>query len=157
LTGYINWADSLAIDWLTQITDEQWNRPAISSFGGIKETVIHMVSAKKIWVDIWTNAPDKVYLSKVFNGTKSELIAIWKKTSAELKHFIESFPDESYSHEVNVIKPNAEVSKMEFRKTFPHMVNHSSYHRGQLVTLLRQSGFSAFSNTDLFTYYNSVD
>jgi uncharacterized damage-inducible protein DinB len=156
LMGYINWADSVTISWLTQLTDEQWNQTAVSSFGSIKETAIHIVSAKKIWVDIWKNVPEKVYLSQVFNGTKSELIAIWKETSVELQHFIESFPYERYSQEITVIKPNAEVSIMEFRKTFPHMVNHSTYHRGQLVTLLRQAGFSAFINTDLFTYYNSV-
>ncbi|WP_408612388.1 DinB family protein [Chryseobacterium fluminis] len=36
---------------------------------------------------------------------------------------------------------------------FPHFVNHATYHRGQLVTLLRQTGFTDFSNTDLATYF----
>jgi uncharacterized damage-inducible protein DinB len=157
LTGYINWADNLIITWLMQINDEQWSQPAVSSFGSVRETAIHIVSAKKIWMDMWTNAPEKVYLSSVFNGTKSELIEIWKKTSADLKDFIDGFPVESYLKEIVIRKPNAELSKMEFRKTFPHMVNHATYHRGQLVTLLRQAGFSNFENTDLFTYYSEME
>jgi uncharacterized damage-inducible protein DinB len=32
------------------------------------------------------------------------------------------------------------------------MINHSTYHRRQLVTLLRQVGFTKLSSTDLFTY-----
>ncbi|MEJ1241040.1 DinB family protein [Chryseolinea sp. T2] len=35
----------------------------------------------------------------------------------------------------------------------PHAVNHATYHGGQLVTMLRQAGFSSFSNTDLVTYF----
>jgi uncharacterized damage-inducible protein DinB len=156
LAEYINWADHLAMSWLTQISDEQWNQVSISSFGSIRETAVHIVSAKKIWMDMWTDVSDPVYLSSNFKGTKDELINIWKNVSADLKHFINFFPEESYVKDVTVKKPNGELIKMEFRRTFPHMVNHSTYHRGQLVTLLRQGGFSDFSNTDLFTYYNNI-
>ncbi|WP_142529142.1 DinB family protein [Pedobacter westerhofensis] len=46
---------------------------------------------------------------------------------------------------------------MEFYRIFPHMVNHSRYHRGQLVTLLRrQAGFTDLCSTDLFTYYRVI-
>jgi uncharacterized damage-inducible protein DinB len=155
LAEFSNWADNRVINWLTQITDEQWNKTAISSFGSIRDTAIHIISAKKIWLDFWTNAPNPVYLSLEFTGARIELIDIWKTISAELKSFIENYPMENYTNEINVKKPNGELSTMEFRKTFPHMINHSTYHRGQLVTLLRQSGFSNLSNTDLFTYYNT--
>jgi uncharacterized damage-inducible protein DinB len=153
LTHYINWADEIAIGWLTQINDEQWNQVTASSFSSIRETAIHMVSAKKIWIDFWTNVPEPTYLSSLFNGSRAELIAIWKKASDDLKDLINELPAEDYDKEVNIIKPNGEVSTMEFRKTVAHMVNHSTYHRGQLVTLLRHAGFSDFSNTDLFTFY----
>ena len=154
LTDYINWADDIVIGWLAQITDEQWNRSASSSFGSIKETAVHIAGAKKIWIDFWKNDPEPVYLSKVFTGSRTELITIWKKASADLKDFIDNFPVEKYMDLVKIMKPNAELSMMEFRKTVPHMVNHSTYHRGQLVTLLRQAGFYGFSNTDLFTFYS---
>lgn len=153
LADYIIWADNIAMGWLNQISDEQWNLPAISSFGSIRQTAVHIASAEKIWLDCWENVPDPVYLSATFKGTKDELISIWKKSLAGLKSFIEKYPEENYQQEVVVIKPNGEEGRMEFAQTFPHMVNHSTYHRGQLVTLLRQAGFTQFSSTDLFTYY----
>jgi uncharacterized damage-inducible protein DinB len=153
LAGYINWADNRVIEWLMQINEEQWNARSVSSFGSIRETAVHMVSAKKIWLDFWTGTSNPVYLSSEFKGTKEELILIWRKSSIDLERFIESYPEAHYSSEIAVIKPNGELSKVEFRKTFPHMVNHATYHRGQLVTQLRQAGFSDFLNTDLFTYY----
>lgn len=79
LAVYNNWTDNVAIDWLNQINDEQWNQVIIGSFNSIKKTAIHIASAEKIWIDFW--------------------------------------------------------------QTFSHIINHSTYHRGQLVTLLRQAGF----------------
>ena len=155
LAEFNNWADNRVINWLNQITDEQWNKIAISSFGSIRDTAIHIISSKKIWLDFWTNTQNPVYLSLEFKGTRLELINIWETVSAELKSFIENYPIAYYKKEINLKKPNGEMSTMEFRKTFPHMINHSTYHRGQLVTLLRQAGFSNLSNTDLFTYYNT--
>jgi uncharacterized damage-inducible protein DinB len=35
----------------------------------------------------------------------------------------------------------------------PHFVHHATYHRGQLVTLLRQAGFTNITNIYLFTYF----
>lgn len=155
LAAFNNWADCRAIDWLSQISEEQWNQVCISSFGSIRETAIHMVSAKKIWIDIWTNVPSPSYLSITFNGGRNELLGIWKKLAEDLTSFIENFPLENYLNEITVKKPNGELSTLEFRKTFPHMINHATYHRGQLVTLLRQTGFTDLSNTDLFTYYGN--
>ncbi|SEW39029.1 Uncharacterized damage-inducible protein DinB (forms a four-helix bundle) [Chitinophaga sp. YR573] len=156
LADYNIWADNIAIGWLNQINDEQWDQVIISSFSSIKQTAIHIASAEKIWVDFWENVSAPVYLSAGFKGTKNDLIEIWKKASVGLKKFIEEYPEENYQQQVKFKKPNGEEGRMEFSQTFPHMINHSTYHRGQLVTLLRQAGFTKLSSTDLFTYYRVI-
>ena len=153
LANYNNWTDSIAIEWLKQVNDEQWEQPVVSSFNGIKQTAIHMVSAKKIWIDFWTKIPNPVYLSSEFKGSKNELIKIWEKASGDLKNFIENLPEEYYLEPVNFIYPDGRQGQMLFWETLPHFVNHATYHRGRLVTLLRQAGFTKFSNTDLATYF----
>lgn len=153
LAEFSNWADNRVIEWLSQITDEQWDQVAISSFESIRDTAVHIASAKKIWLDFWTKVPNPVYLSSGFTGTREELLNIWMTTSIDFRYFIENYPVENYTDKIPVKKPNGDLCVMEFQKTFPHMINHSTYHRGQLVTLLRQSGFTKLSNTDLFTYY----
>jgi uncharacterized damage-inducible protein DinB len=156
LADYNVWADNMAIEWLKQINDEQWNQVITSSFSSIRQTAIHIASAEKIWIDFWKNVPDPVYLSVEFKGTKNDLIEIWRKASAGLKNFIENYPEEDYLQQVTLKKPNGEESRMEFSQTFPHIINHSTFHRGQLVTLLRQAGFTRLCSTDLFTYYRMI-
>ncbi|MEZ2445857.1 DinB family protein [Chitinophaga sp. RCC_12] len=153
LADYNTWADNIAMGWLNQIDDEQWNQAIISSFSSIQQTAIHIASAEKIWVDFWRKVPDPVYLSAGFKGTKNDLIEIWGKASAGLRNFIAEYPEESYLQKVSLKKPNGEEDQMEFVQTFPHIINHSTFHRGQLVTMLRQVGFTKLSSTDLFTFY----
>ena len=153
LVNYNNWTDSIIIDWLTKIDNQQWEQPIESSFSSIKQTAIHIVSAKKIWIDFWTKKNNPIYLSTQFDGTKEELIGIWQKASNDLQHFIANYPEEDYQQLITVLYPNGKEVKMIFWQTLPHFVNHATYHRGQLVTMLRQAGFSNFTNTDLFTYF----
>lgn len=153
LAAYNAWADLKATNWLEQISDEQWNMTITSSFSSVRDTAVHIASAEKIWIDFWTNAPTPVYLSAGFAGTKSDLINIWKTSSAGVQKFIDSYPEENYLLPVTFRYPRGGEGQMEFGQTFSHMINHSTYHRGQLVTLLRQTGFTSFGSIDLATFY----
>ncbi len=152
LTDYTLWVNKTIIHWLDQISDQQWNQLIVSSFPSIRQTVVHLVSAEKVWVDFWRKVPDPVFLSIEFTGTKQELIETWKNVSINLEQFIRHYPEENY-RQVITFRVRNEEWQMEFWQTFAHFSNHATYHRGQLVTLLRQAGFTGFLNTDLATYF----
>ncbi|RYD84988.1 MAG: damage-inducible protein DinB [Sphingobacteriales bacterium] len=153
LAAYNSWADQKAMNWLSQITDEQWEQVNISSFCSIRQTAVHIASAEKMWIDFWTGAADPVYLSANFAGNKNELLNIWKAASNGLETYINSHPEEELGKSVSFIYPNGNIGQMPYYQTFAHSVNHSTYHRGQLVALLRQAGYDRFSSADLATYY----
>ena len=153
LADYNTWTNNIVIEWLDQITDEQWEQNITSSFSSIKQTVTHIVSAEKIWIDYWETVSDPVFLSAGFKGTKNDLIKIWKESSACLKNLIEKYPEEKYQQQVTFKWPGGREGRMEFWQTFSHFINHSTYHRGQLVAMLRQVGFTKLTSTDLATYY----
>ncbi|MBW8685684.1 DinB family protein [Chitinophaga rhizophila] len=153
LAQYNLWANSKIFAWLDQIDDTQWETKITSSFSSIRETATHIASAEKIWVDFWTKAMKPVYLSAQFSGSKTELIYIWQQASNDLKSFIENYQESELERPVSFIYPNGTEGQMKFWQTFSHIINHSTYHRGQLVTLLRSSGFTGLSSLDLATYY----
>jgi len=155
LADYNIWANNIAIEWLDQINDEQWEQATISSFSSVKQTAIHIASAENIWIDFWKNVPDPVFLSAGFKGTKNDLIAIWRRSSAGLKEFVEAYPEENYRQQITFRYPRGGEGRMELWQTFSHIINHSTYHRGQLVTTLRQAGFTKFSSIDLAVYYRA--
>jgi uncharacterized damage-inducible protein DinB len=153
LAAYNSWADQKAMAWLSQITDEQWEQVNTSSFSSVRQTAVHIASAEKIWIDFWNKVADPVYLSANFMGTKNELLSIWKAASEGLETYIKSHPEEEFMRSVSFIYPNGNTEQMPYYQTFAHIVNHSTYHRGQLVTLLRQAGYNQFSSIDLATYF----
>jgi uncharacterized damage-inducible protein DinB len=156
LAAYNCWADQIVMGWLDQIDQQQWNQIITSSFSSIRQTAIHIASAEKIWIDFWTMAPDPVYLSAHFDGTKQDLMDIWKETSQGLQNFINNYPEENYLQPVTFRYPRGGTGQLEFWQTFSHIINHSTYHRGQLVTLLRQVGFINLRSIDLATYYITI-
>jgi uncharacterized damage-inducible protein DinB len=40
-----------------------------------------------------------------------------------------------------------------FWQSFQHLANHGTYHRGQVVTMLRQLGVTTVPSTDLIAFY----
>lgn len=153
LASFNHWADTIAIAWLQQINDQQWEQIISSSFSSIRQTALHIASAEKVWVEFWQQAPAPIYLSTQFKGTKAELIDIWTTSSASLTDFVHQYPEEKLQSSITFRYPRGGEAQMEFWQTVSHVVNHTTYHRGQLVTLLRQAGFSGFSSTDLATYF----
>lgn len=147
------WANNIVFGWLEQINDEQWKQPVISSFNSIQETVLHIISAEKAWLERFKKNPNIVWLQPTFKGTKDEHIALWKDTSENLKDFIDAFDEKELDTNLDFKRLNGEAYSMPFYQLFAHVVNHATYHRGQLVTMLRQVGFTNISATDLLGVY----
>jgi uncharacterized damage-inducible protein DinB len=92
-------------------------------------------------------------LQSTYKGTKEDHIKLWKETSAWFKAYIEDFNEDDLTKKLDFKRLNGEAYSMPYYQLFAHVVNHATYHRGQLVTMLRQSGFLNVSSTDLLGYY----
>ena len=152
LANYNIWANDIAINWLNQINDEQWNKEINSSFNSIALTCIHIAGAEKIWLERWESLANPIFLFAEFNGTKNDLISIWQQASTNILQFISKLPETNYSDSFTFKRLNGEINEMQYAQAFTHVINHSTYHRGQLVTMLRQVGFTDVSSTDYLMY-----
>ena len=153
LAEYNIWANAIAHSWLEQISDEQWERPIVSSFNGIHDTVLHVAGAEKIWLDRLNNIKEPVPLVTVFKGSKEELLDIWTLSAQGLKTFVENFEEKDLHGELTYKRINGQVFTNKYSHLFSHIFNHSTYHRGQLVTMLRQVGSTNTSSTDMIGFF----
>lgn len=150
---YNIWANKIVHGWLLTITDEQWKMPIVSSFNSLSETALHIASAENVWLERLHKVPSPAWIQSTFNGSKAELLEQWIKASQGLQSFVESF-DETKLHDNLAFKRlNGEAYDMPYYQLFAHIFNHSTYHRGQLVTMLRQAGFTGISSTDLLGFF----
>ena len=152
LADYNIWANNKLTDWLSQISVEQFEQPLVGSFKNIHETTLHIVAAEQIWHQRLVNNVSE-WLGITFEGDRTMMLGIWKITSTDLKTYILDLPEEKLMDNFAFNTRDGTPYYMEQYKALAHVFNHSTFHRGQLITLLRQVGFTGVGSTDLINYY----
>ncbi len=152
LAQYNIWANQKMNHWLSQINDEQWSQKLIGSFESIEATAIHTAGAEKIWLERLNNQAQP-FLNLTFKGNKSDLIEIWKNASENLKNYVSNVSEEDLQETFAYKNLKGEDFSRVKYQAIAHVLNHSTYHRGQLVNYLRQVGFTSVETTDLIYFY----
>ena len=153
VADYNIWANDIVLSWINNITDEQWGKHVVSSFNSIAETVLHITSAESIWLERLNKAESPVWLQTSFKGTRKDIIDLWKKASAGIKKNLEDFNESAMMEKLVFRRINGDRYEMPHYQVFAHIFNHSTYHRGQLVTMLRQVGFTEVGSTDMLGFF----
>ncbi len=151
LFGYGSWATALMFTAAEALTQEQLAAPVASSFPSISATLAHIVGTEWIWLRRWlgtspASEPDWA-LKPALTELKVQLAAI----EAERASFLARLTDADLEGVVSYRAPDGLAFSHPLGQLIRHVANHSTYHRGQLATLLRQQGHTPPS-TD-FTQY----
>lgn len=150
---YNIWANAQFIQILRSLSNEQLDQEIPSSFPSIRKTVNHMWGAEDIWLQRLRRLESPVWRVPDFTGDINEACDIWEEASAGLLQFALSIPDDSgFGETIHVVNFKGEHYDDAVGDVLQHVANHAAYHRGQLVTMLRQAGVTAIPGTD-FTIY----
>jgi uncharacterized damage-inducible protein DinB len=152
LFAYNRWAHARIFDAVAQITPEQYAQDLKSSHGGIQGTLVHTVGAEKIWLARWKNEQNPTFLKVTDVPTLAELRALFERVDGERDRLLGSFTDETIHGTFIIKRADGATLTSSFAQAMQHLVNHATYHRGQVITMLRQIGAKAVS-TDLILYY----
>lgn len=152
LFSYTEWANARIIDCLRGLSEEQLTRPIESSFPSIRDTLAHIVMAEWIWLRRWqgespTQRPPWTLDAPSLQTIVENLEAI----QHEREQFLNGLTDEQLQRALDYRTMNGEAHTNRLGELMSHVVNHSSYHRGQLTTMLRQVGATPPS-TDLIVF-----
>jgi uncharacterized damage-inducible protein DinB len=153
LADYNIWANNIQCDWLEQISEEQWKQHIVSSFNSIQDTVLHIIAAENIWLQRLEKQEQTIWLQGSYTGTKAEHIALWKSLSQKLKDFTIDMDESVLKENLEFKRLNGDAYSMPHYQVLAHIFNHSTYHRGQLITMLRQAGFTKVGSTDMLGYF----
>jgi len=153
LADYNTWANDIVHSWFEKISDEQWQQTMVSSFPSLEATALHIAAAETIWLDRLNQEPEPRWLTAIIKGGKKEVQDAWRSSSAGLKSFIENFDEAKMQARVRFKRPDGNTYELQHYQIFGHVFNHSTYHRGQIVTMLRQAGFTGVHSIDMSTYF----
>ena len=152
LYEYNAWANHRSVEAAATLSDEQFVKPLGSSFGSVRDTLGHIYGAEWLWLERFKgSSPSGLPEVTQFADLRS-LQTTWAPLETRLLDFVGglSQADLHLTMEYKTLKFG--VYKNPLWQSMQHVVNHGTYHRGQVTTLLRQLGADARS-TDLIHYY----
>jgi uncharacterized damage-inducible protein DinB len=152
LFAYNAWANRRFFAALEPLPAESYFRDLKSSHGGLHGTLCHIVWAEQLWLNRWLAQPNPAVAQGRDLTTLAAARARWEAIETERAGFLAGFTEGRLDDAVAVQPSTGGAYVHTFREMFRHAVDHSSYHRGQLVTLLRQVGAQP-PNTGLIVFY----
>jgi uncharacterized damage-inducible protein DinB len=148
---YSAWATRRVLESTAALIPAELSRDLGNSYGGVHGTLKHIYQADSIWFDRLMGAPT----SDLSKYEPSSGFSEWIPLLDGYVKWAEQLNAADWDRIVSYRNVKGESLQTPVWQIVLHLVNHASYHRGQVTTLLRQIG-RAPVGTDLIAYYRSL-
>lgn len=151
LFGYGSWANAVVFDVVGAVPEEQRQAAATGSFPSLVGTLAHIVSAEWVWLQRWLGESPTAVPSWAATPSLAALRAELSAVESGRASFLDALADSDLERAVSYRTLAGQAYTDTLAALFRHVINHSTYHRGQLTAQLRQLGHTP-PNTDLVRY-----
>jgi len=152
---YDEWATNKLIDAAEKVDSAKIEKDLGTSFGSLHGTLVHIFGAQFIWLARWKGSTP-TGLPKVEEiPNLAELKNRWQKLRVEFREFLNSKSEDQLQQVFSYKDLKGNQWSEPLYQQIQHVLFHSMYHRGQVVTLLRQLG-EVPPQTDLIAYYRTA-
>jgi uncharacterized damage-inducible protein DinB len=147
LFEYNYWARDRQLEACAVLTPEQFLRPMGNSFSSVRDTLAHLVAVEWIWLERWLGRSPSRLDAQQFAAEKFPTLATvqdqWRTVEGNMRAYLSGLDDAVLGRALNYTNLKGERWTYPLWQTLLHLVNHQTYHRGQITTLLRQLGAAA--------------
>jgi uncharacterized damage-inducible protein DinB len=153
LLDFNYWARDRLLTAVGALTPEQYARDLGSSFKSVRDTLVHVYSAEWVWYTRWQGTSPMTPISSEQFPDLAALQSAWVKLEGQMRAYLGRIDDAGTARVMEYKLMNGQPGKSVFWQMLQHAVNHGSYHRGQVTTMLRQLGAPPAKSMDLITFY----
>jgi uncharacterized damage-inducible protein DinB len=151
LFRYTAWANAQVLDAAAQLSAEEFTRDLKNSFPSVRDTLVHLLFAEWVWLARWEGQSPREVLAPGEYADVGAVRAHLAEVERRREELLAGLDDEALERDIIYANSKGERWSYQLGQMMRHVANHSTYHRGQIVTMLRQLGYSAPS-TDLLIY-----
>jgi len=154
LVDYHYWARDRTLEGVGVLTPEQYTRDLASSFTSVRDTLVHMYGAELTWYLRWVGTSPTAFPDPAQFPDVTSLRAAWKSQEQKIRLLVDSLASANeLDRKLRYRTFDGQAMESVFSHMLQHVVNHASYHRGQITTMLRQLGAPAPKPQDLIRFY----
>jgi uncharacterized damage-inducible protein DinB len=152
LYDYNSWANHRVLESCAPVSTEKLLKQAGGSFGSLRGTLAHIMDVEWLYLERWNGrAPSSLPKQEDYPDIAA-IRAHWKEVDANLNNYVRGLTAGDLARVVEFRNTKGILYRHPLWEIMHHVVNHSTYHRGQVTTLLRTLGESA-NATDMIAFY----
>ena len=140
LVAYTEWATAQVTAALRLVPDADRRRRDDSAFGSLHGTFAHLIAAEWVWLERWKGtssaAPPEWVRESGFDGLVEHLRLI----EQERARLLRALDAEARSRPMSYRTFAGQEQSNPIGDLVRHVVNHGTYHRGQISMRIRQLG-----------------
>lgn len=156
--AYNVWANHKVMYQILQMEERYWYQQTPSSFDSLYKTILHMWDSESGWWQRMRLHQTIVVPSANFDPSLKDACNGLLHQSMEWEPFINNSLNEAAIQSQLLYKNSKGDSfQQPVGEVLMHVFNHSSYHRGQLITMMRQLGETVIPQTDLIVFSRSTN
>jgi uncharacterized damage-inducible protein DinB len=152
LYDYNAWANARILRAVEPLTPEAFLRDLKNSFPSVRDTLVHILGAEWIWLRRWHGESPSQTLPAADFLTLASLKDRYAAVEKERRAFLEGLSEKRLAQPFPYRDIAGKAHTLLLVQSLQHVVNHGTYHRGQITTMLRQLGATPVS-TDLARFY----
>lgn len=152
LADYSAWANRKLFAVVSQLTPEQFTQSVGGSYGSVRNTLVHTLSADWGWVERCGGPTRGPKLDPNDFSTPESLVSLSDKVERFLRQFLASLRDDDLDRHVEFVLLGTEKWSMPIGELMQHALLHGVHHRGQAALLLRMLGYTP-GMMDMLVYF----
>ena len=153
MLDYHYWARDRLLEALDALSPEQFTRDLGSSFKSVRDTVAHTYAAEWAWYQRWRGQSPTALLPYDQFPDVASIRTVWTEHEAKMRAYVDTLGDAGVDKVIDYTLLNGSPGSTPLCQMLQHVVNHASYHRGQVTTMLRQLGATPAKPMDMIAFY----
>ena len=150
--NYNQWANQRLAEVANNLSDDALHKEINSSFPSIYKTVLHLWDVENIWWQRIKLNEQQVWQSDTFKGSVLELTHNLLAQSKQWKDWVDVSTESALQHEFIYRNSKKDQFKQPVYEMLLHLFNHQTFHRGQIITMLRHTSEGTLPNTELISF-----
>jgi len=151
LLAYNTWANTRLLEAVARLDSDQFTRVVGGSYPSVQATLTHMIWAEWVWLERWHGRSRTELFTPEEFPSVSQCTTRWRQIQAAQEAFVAALAPDDLHRIVRYTNRKGEVWEYALWRQIHHVVNHSTYHRGQVINMLRVLGAQP-ATTDLLEF-----
>lgn len=155
LYDYHVWANDRLFAHLEQLPKDAFHAEVKSVFPSVSQTLGHMYVYEQLYMFVLAEVPNEDIFPKIPGWTEEaqgksvgEIRRLFDGTAEQFRDLLRRTPDPDKT--MTIEHPQFGRLDTHFSDILRHVVNHGTYHRGNVTAMLRQQGYAGVPTDYMF-------